>query len=103
MEVVVALLVMATGLVLLLSAIQGGLLHLNTARGHLESGLHIATAANLFSSEVSVPDKETAWQQAETVTWPDLPMLKMVCLEVEAGQKNVKVWVSKIQEEPPTS
>ncbi len=97
-EVVVSLLIIATGLIILLVTIQGGLTHLRTSRLELESCLEVQSAAGLFALGVAMPGM-VSWRELETIGYPDLPGLEMVRLELGEGRDAYRIWVARRREE----
>jgi hypothetical protein len=93
MEVLVALLIISTSLLLLLAAIRQGLFRLEICRSEFESCLSMETAVSAFSNEGSLPSGDTDWTSEESEPRPGL---KFVLLRQDNG---TMVWTSKLEPE----
>jgi prepilin-type N-terminal cleavage/methylation domain-containing protein len=90
-EVVVALAIIATSLLLLLTAIRQGLSRLESCRSEFQSCLSAQTVVSTFSGGISPPSGEEDWVAVESEPRPGL---KIVRLQRGNGE-GLKVWVSK--------
>ena len=90
-EVVVALAIIATSLLLLLTAIRQGLSHLEFCRSEFQSCLSMRTVVSAFSGGISPPPEEENWVSEESEPRPGL---KIIRFQRGSGE-GVRVWVSK--------
>ena len=98
-EVVVALAIIATSLLLLLTAIRQGLSRLEACRSEFQSCLSMQTAVSAFSGGISLPSEENDWVAEESEPRPGL---KIVRLQRGSGE-GVRVWASKLLSEEPVA
>ena len=92
-EVVVALAIIATSLLLLLTAIRQGLSRLEVCRSEFQSCLSMQTVVSAFSCGISPLPEDNNWVAEESESRPGL---KIVRLQRGNGE-GVRVWVSKIE------
>ncbi len=97
MEVVVALAIIATSLLFLLTTIRQGLIHLESCRSELQSCLSMQTVVSTFSVGASLPPDSDNWVSEESEE--SRPGLKIVRLQ-RGGEEGVKAWISKEEKEP---
>ena len=90
-EVVVALAIIATSFLLLLTAIRQGLSRLEACRSELQSCLSMQTVVSAFSVGASLPSNNDNWTAEEFELRPGL---KIVRLQRGSGE-GVKAWISK--------
>jgi hypothetical protein len=98
MEVLVALLIIATSLLLLLITIRQGLIRLESCRSEFQSCLSMQTAVSAFSCGIDLPSEESNWTADESELRPGL---KVVRLQPGNGKGAIALWVSKISLEEP--
>ncbi|MCX5642288.1 MAG: type II secretion system protein [Candidatus Omnitrophica bacterium] len=90
-EIVVALAIIATSLLFLLTAIRQGLSRLEVCRSEFQSCLSMQTVVSAFSGGVSLPSDDNSWVAQESEPRPGL---KIVRFQRENG-KGASVWASK--------
>ena len=96
MEVVVALAIIATSLLLLLITIRQGLSRLEVCRSEFQSCLSMQTVVSAFSGGISLLSEDNNWVVEE---FEPRPGLKIVRLQRGVGE-GIRVWASK--KEPAT-
>lgn len=96
MEVLVALMIIATSLLLLLTTLRQGLNRLETCRSEFQSCLSMQTAVGSFSYGTSLPSEKNNWTSEETELRPGLKIIKL-----QQGDRGEKVWASKLEIEIP--
>ena len=90
-EVVVALAIIATSLLLLLTAIRQGLSRLEACRSEFKSCLSMQTVVSVFSGGISLSSEDNNWVAEESEPRPGL---KIIRLQRESGE-GARVWASK--------
>jgi len=90
-EVVVALAIIATSLLLLLAAIRQGLSHLEVCRSEFESCLSMQTAVSTNSVGTSPSSEDNNLVSEESELQPGLKIVRLR----QASGEGVSVWVSK--------
>lgn len=96
MEILVALMIIATSLLLLLTTLRQGLNRLETCRSEFQSCLSMQTAVGSFSYGTSLPSEKNTWTPEETEIRPGLKIIKL-----QQGDRSGKVWTSKLEIEIP--
>ena len=90
-EVVVALAIIATSLLLLLTAIRQGLSRLEVCRSEFQSCLSMQTGVSAFPGGISPSSEDNNWVVEELEPRPGL---KIVRLQRGRGE-GIRVWTSK--------
>jgi len=90
-EVVVALAIIATSLLLLLITIRQGLNRLEVCRSEFQSCLSMQTVVSAFFYGISLSSEDNNWVVEE---FEPRPSLKIVRLQRGSGE-GIRVWVSK--------
>ncbi len=95
-EVVVALAIIATSLLFLLTAIRQGLSRLESCRSELQSCLSMQTVVSVFSVGASLPSNNDNWAAEESDLRPGLKIIRLQ----RGGGEGVKAWISKKETAP---
>ena len=90
-EVVVALAIIATSLLFLLTAIRQGLVRLEVCRSEFQSCLSMQTVVSAFAGGINQTPEEENWVSEESEPRPGL---KIIRFQRGSGE-GVRVWVSK--------
>ena len=96
-EVVVALAIIATSLLFLLTTIRQGLIRLESCRSELQFCLSMQTVVSASSVGASLPPDSDNWISEESEE--SRPGLKIVRLQ-HGGEEGVKAWISREEKEP---
>lgn len=91
LEVVVALAIIATSLLLLLTTIRQGLSRLEDCRSEFQSCLSIQTVISAFSCGISLPSENNNWIVEESEPRPGLKIVRLQ----QGNEGSIRAWASK--------
>ena len=93
MEVLVALLIIATSLLLLLTTIRQGLSRLEICRSEFQSCLSIETVVSAFSCGIGLPSGDNSWAAEESELRPGLKVSRLR----RGVNQGLTAWASKLE------